>query len=187
MNPGFEPIVSNVSVGDLAHDGTLSVVATSTTGTVYVFNANGTRRAGWPKTVDLNVTPPPDPPALASLHPVAHRGATARRVLADVDATGGTLEIVQAGWDGYVHVWRRDGTSLPGWPVKVTLPASETPPSGYTQVNDQKLDTVPAVADLDGDRKPEILVHSQYTDVTGSGLAFAAFAHCTRTTATARW
>ena len=119
----------------------------------------------------------PDTPALAPLHPLAHTGATAAPVLADVDATGGTLEIVQAGWDGYVHVWRPDGANCPGWPVKVTLPASETPPSGYTQVNDQKLDTMPAVADLDGDRKPEILVHSQYTDVTGSGLTFAALAH----------
>src|SRR6476646_6224790 len=36
INPGFEPIISNVAVGDLRHNGSLQVVATSTTGTVYV-------------------------------------------------------------------------------------------------------------------------------------------------------
>src|SRR5439155_1551791 len=47
IDPGFEPIVSNVAVGDLAGKGFLKVVVTTTRGTVYVFNDNGKRKNSW--------------------------------------------------------------------------------------------------------------------------------------------
>jgi hypothetical protein len=59
----------------------------------------------------------------------------------------------------------------------VTESALGPVPSGYSRVHDRKLDTNPVVADIDGDNKPEIVVRSQYTDVTGSGITFNATAH----------
>jgi hypothetical protein len=176
VDPGFEPIVNNVAVGDLQHNGKLNVVATSTTGTVYVFNADGSRRTGWPKPLDLKVQLPAIPRPQRPFVRLRTRGAVASPVLADL-ARNGKLEIVQAAWDGYLHVWQPDGVDLPGWPVKVKLSKAYTPPPGYTKVRDHKLDTLPTVADLDGDGKPEIVVRSQYTEVTGSGLTFNAHGH----------
>jgi hypothetical protein len=176
INPGFEPIVSNVAVGDLEHNGQLGVVATSTTGTVYVFNADGSRRAGWPKRLDLNVHPPAIPRPQKPFARLRTRGAVASPVLADLKGNG-KLNIIQVGWDGYIHVWLPNGKDLPGWPVKVTRAGIGAPPSGYTAVKDHKLDSLPVVADIDGDGKPEIVVRSQYTEVTGPGITFNGRAH----------
>jgi FG-GAP-like repeat/Subtilase family len=173
---GYEPVVSNVAVGDLRHDGRLEVVATSTSGTVYAFSASGTLLAGWPKALDLNVAPPPIPRPSLPFTRLAARGATAPPVLADLNGDG-TLEVVQVGWDGYIHVWRANGTVLPGWPVRVTEAALPPVQSGYSRVHDSKLDSPPAVADIDGDHQPDVVVRSQFTDVTGSGITFNASAH----------
>jgi hypothetical protein len=174
--PGYEPVVGNVAVGDLVHNGTLQVVATSTTGNVYVFNADGTARAGWPRALNLYVTPPPIPRPALPFTRLPARGAVASPVLADLNHNG-TLEIVQAAWDGYVHVFRTDGSDMPGWPQPVTEAGLRPVDPGYSRVHDHKLDTLPVVADIDGDGLPEIVVRSQYTDVTGSGISFNAKAH----------
>ena len=52
-----------------------------------------------------------------------------------------------------------------------------TAPSGYTRVKDRKLDVPPAIADLDSDGHPEVVIRSQFTEVTGSGITFDAHAH----------
>jgi hypothetical protein len=67
--------------------------------------------------------------------------------LGDVDGDG-KLEIVAGGWDQRVHVWRYDGTELPGWP-RFTF------------------DTVwssPALADVNRDGKQEIIVGTDAAD-----------------------
>jgi hypothetical protein len=87
------------------------------------------------------------------------------------------LEIIQSGWDGHIHVWTADGRNLAGWPVQVKLPGSYSPQLGHFIVQDQKLDVPPAVADLDGDGKPELVVRSQYLDVLGSDVQPLAVAH----------
>ncbi len=172
FDPGHEPIIAPVAVGDLSHDGHQEVVATSTTGRTYVFDADGKTLSGWPKTLDTGVTNPPIPRPALSFTRLPHQGATASPVLTDLDGTPG-LEVVQAGWDGRLHAWHADGSAVPGWPV--ALPAPPKPADGYDSINDAKIDATPAVADLDGDHKPEIVVRSQHSESKGGGIqAFGA-------------
>jgi len=176
IDPGHEPVVSNAAVGDLDGDGRLSVVATSSTGRTYVWDARGRRRRGWPRALDAGVVEPPIPRERLEFARLPIQGALAPPVLVDLDRDG-TLDVVQAGWDGRLHAWREDGRDLPGWPVEVTVPPSLPPAGGFERLNDHKLDTPPAVADLDGDGTPELVVRSQYFDILGEGIQPAGRGH----------
>ncbi|MGI8335801.1 FG-GAP-like repeat-containing protein [Actinomadura scrupuli] len=174
IDPGHEPVLAPVAIGDLTHQGRLAVVVTSTTGRTYAFDAGGKALSGWPKTLDTGVTRPPIPRPALDYTRLPARGATAAPVLVDLDGDH-RLDVVQAGWDGRLHAWRPDGSDLPGWPVKVSIDAA--PAAGYVKINDQKLDATPAVADLDGDGKPEIVVRSQYSESKGGGEQFYGANH----------
>jgi hypothetical protein len=169
VNPGHEPLFTNLAVGDLDHDGRQWIVGTSSAGRVYVWDSKGHRRAGWPKALDTGVSKPSIPRPASPFTRLPIMGATAPPVLADLDGNG-TLEIVQAGWDGRLHAWRATGQNQPGWPVEVTLPPGTTPPSGQVLVNDHKLDLPPALAQLDSDPQPELVQRTQYAFTPGSGL-----------------
>ena len=171
---GAEPIVANVAVGDLDRTGRPSIVATTTTGRVYAFTARGKLRRGFPVTLDRGVSPAAIPRPDAPLGRAPHRGAFAAPVLGDLDGDG-RLDIVQAGWDGYVHALDRRGHELRGWPVKIEVGGD--PPSGYMRVRDLKLEGTPCLADLDGDGRLEVVVRAQTTDVTNDDLAPAPYAY----------
>lgn len=176
VNPGHEPIVNNVAVGDLDHNGRLSVVATSTTGRVYVFGPRGKRRRGFPKLLRAGVKAPPMPRPKMPYTRLPRVGASSPPLLQDLDGDK-KLEIVQAGWNGRLYAWHPNGHAARGWPVEVKLPASHQPPSGNFVVQDHKLDTGPAVADLDGDGKPELVIRSQYTDIPAPDITPGGVAH----------
>jgi hypothetical protein len=167
FDPGHEPIIAPVAVGDLRRDGRQEVVVTSTTGRTYAFDASGKALPGWPKTLDAGVVKPAIPRPALSYTRLPHQGATASPVLTDLDGRPG-LEIVQAGWDGHLHAWHTDGSDVAGWPVKVADPPR--PAAGLVAIDDAKLDATPAVADLDGDHKPEIVVRSQHSESAGAGI-----------------
>jgi len=169
VDPGHEPFINNVAVGALGRSGRLSVVGTSTSGRVYVWNRFGRLRKGWPQALNTGVSKPAVPRPRLPFTRLPIRGASAPPVLADLNGND-RLEIVQVGWDGRVHAFREDGRELKGYPFKVELPAGYQPDGGRITVDDQKLDTPPAIADLDGDGSPEIVLRSQYTDALGSGL-----------------
>jgi hypothetical protein len=177
IDPGHEPVVSPVAVGDLFHDGRLEVVVTSTTGRVYVLDAHGKRLPGWPKPLNTGTVTPPIPrPALAFTR-LPHMGATAPPVLYPLQG-GHRLDIIQAAWDGHLYAWDPDGHSLGGWPVKVELPDAYRPrPPQTLVVHDFKLDTPPAIADLTGDGTPDVVQRSQETDIAGAGIQPGGVAH----------
>ncbi len=169
VNPGHEPIFGNVAVGDLFHNGRQEIVATSTTGRTYVWGARGKLLRGWPKKLDTGVHKPKIPRPDEPFTRPAIMGATAPPVLANLDSDP-QLEIVQSAWDGRIHAWNPGGSRVKGFPVHATLPPGTPVPSGQVTINDQKLDLPPALAQLDGDKEPELVQRLQYAFANGAGL-----------------
>jgi len=174
VDPRHEPVITNVAIGDLDGTGALSVVATSTTGRTYAWNAKGDRRPGWPKVLDVGLSKPDIPRPAKPFTRDPHQGATSPPTLVDLDGDG-RLDIVQPAWDGHIHAWHADGTDVPGWPVDVKPPTGAAPLDAGQLVSDHKLDSAPAIADLDGDGKPEVVVRSQYTYTSGAGLQVGGY------------
>src|SRR5438445_6562854 len=110
VSPGYEPIVPPVAVGDLDHTGRLWVVATSTRGKVYVFDAAGHPRPGWPQTLNLDVYVPPVPRPQLPFTRMPQLGSLSSPVLYSLSGDG-RLQIVQAAWDGYLHIFNPEGTT----------------------------------------------------------------------------
>jgi hypothetical protein len=174
--PRFEPVPLPIAVGDLDGDGHLWVVVTTTTGRVYAFDEHGQRRPGWPRALDTGVLPPSVPrvPVPFSRPPAA--GAGTSPVLHDMDGDG-RLEVIQSAWDGHLHIFRGDGSELPGWPVKVELPASYQPPMGYVTIQDEKLEAAPAIVNLDADPQWELVIRSQQSDTLGTDIQPLGLGH----------
>jgi hypothetical protein len=175
LNLGYQPIISPVAVGDLTGGGKEDVVVTSITGYTYAFGPDGTLLPGWPKTSDKSVVAPliPRPDLPYTREPVF--GAIAPPVLAHL-GNSSNLYVIQAGLDGYIHIWNYQGQDLSGWPVKVTLPAGFTIPSGYVLINDQRLVSPPTVAYLNGyNSLPDLVIRSQYSLIRGPGVQPLAY------------
>ena len=103
----------------------------------------------------LTLHPPVATSAHASIAPVLawQRDISARiqlssPTIADVNGDGSN-EIVVGDLEGWVHVYRGDGLAeLPGWPQQARVDG----------VHATAVDSAPAVADLDRDGSPEIIV-----------------------------
>ena len=155
LMPGFPPNPSGLGFGlrdsiwsspvlaDLDGDGKLEIIIGSDThaegspinspdgGAIHVFRSNGTYYPGFPKYVDQTIMSSP--------------------AVGDIDGDG-KLEIVVGGGVFYqgsvghkVYAWKTDGSFVPGWPVTT---------SG-------QVFSSPALADLDGDGIPEVIISDQ--------------------------
>ena len=153
-------IAAPTAVGDVDGDGRLDIVATTMSGRTYAWRNDGRLLSGFPVETDRAFThqsvPAPDTP----YHRNRSTGALAAPVLVDLDGDG-KLDIVQAAWDGHVYAWHGDGTAVSGWPVDTDYPALR--PSGQTYARDDKIIATPAVADVDGDGTPDLIVALQDT------------------------
>lgn len=152
-----DPIIASVAIGDLDRDGRLEVVATTTSARVYVWQADGKRRRGFPVAVTRSPSYPVPSPAINGHSPVT--GAGAHPVLADLDGDR-RLEIIQTTAEKAVYAIRANGEPQPGWPVTLTYPRDPAP---QTLFEGPVIASSPAVGDIDGDGRPEVVIGSQDT------------------------
>ncbi|MDC3958096.1 FG-GAP-like repeat-containing protein [Polyangium jinanense] len=158
-NLAREGFMNAPAIADLDDDGRIEIVATTFAGTIYVLEADGSVRQGFPRRlphipscprgVDL---PPPTGPCMDEDQRIT-RGAFASPVLVDLDRDG-RLDIVQAAFDGKVHVFDADAAPLPGFPVEIRIDPENNP------TKRSRILTTPAVADFNGDGVMDLVLGS---------------------------
>lgn len=168
-----EAVIGAVAADDLDGDGRIEIVVAGTRGRIYVFDAHGRQRPGFPVRTNPALSDPLHRDPLND----SDRGVVGAPTLADLDAPGThpALEIVHSALDGHLYAWRADGTTVPGFPVrladrsKVSIdPATGRATARVSGVRDRATKSLssPAVGDLDGDGRPEIVVatNEEYRD-----------------------
>lgn len=150
-------VAASAAIGDLNGDGTLEIVTATMEGDVFAFHApDATPVTGWP--VGLPDVPSGDtlrggPP---SREHIVERGIFGAPALYDLDGDG-NLEVIVAGFDGKVHVFRHDGSIQPGFPVELVARELWMDPAA---AKSGRIMTSPAIGDANGDGIPDIAVGS---------------------------
>jgi hypothetical protein len=173
-------ILASPAAGDLDGDGDSELVVADMEGRIYVIDGRGRRV----RTLRSNVAwsgRPPEPfvNVRQGRQNRTQLGFIGSPVLADLDGNdGGRLEIVAAAMDRHVYAWNDDGTEVPGWPVlavdrsKVERIDPEShqvtfkPDAGARFDQGAIIDT-PAVGDLDGDGRADVVVGTNESYAAG--------------------
>ena len=162
--PGQAVGIGAPAVADLDGDGSPEVVVADLDGEIHVFGADGSTR------VVMSTDPAFSRQQDTNAQNRMKRGIVGGAALGDLDGDG-SLEVVVAAMDRHVYAWHPDGTAVTGFPVLVVDPAqvasvepmSETVTFTDPGRTDQggELVATPALGDLTGDGRPEIVVGSQ--------------------------
>ena len=166
--------ISGIAVGDLDGNGAQSLVATTTSGWIYVWNASGKLRQGFPVHGDnqYNTLPVPTPNSGCRRCRLPIRGNWSAPVLGNLRGNG-KLDILMSSYDGHLYAFQPNGDAVPGWPVKVELPQSMKDAIGAGDyISDPKLMMAPAVADVLGNGTDQVFLPSFECD-EGDGKSFA--------------
>jgi hypothetical protein len=178
VSPGtsHDAILASPAVGDIDHDGVPEVVVADFEGKLYVFNADGSLKFKREANVAYSGKPlaPFENVRAGKRHRTQH-GFFASPVLANLSGSPDRkLDIVAANMDRHVYAWDSSGAQVPGFPVTVVDRSKITAIDPVTNAptfksdpdskgNDDPLNQgaiidTPAVADITGDKKPEIIV-----------------------------
>ena len=147
------PTIGDVD-GDLAPD-----IVMNAGERVYAWDRHGDALAGFPVRVDTSLSEPCVDGVAKPCFDAADRainednhikrGFLGGTALADLDGDG-RLDIVAGSLDQHVYAWDGDGDSLPGFPVELATEG----------VIGAEIVTSPAIAELDGDETPEVILAS---------------------------
>lgn len=124
-----DEIHSSPMVADLHSDGTPDVIVLTTDGMLNVLGPDDSPTVGWPRLIC-------PPSTIAD----GQNWVSGSAAVIDLDGNG-ALEVLQAGFDGTLHVLSASGIEEPGFPIDMGSYSTDTP----------------TVADLDGDDSLEII------------------------------
>jgi hypothetical protein len=143
------------AIGDINGDRQAEIVATAGEH-IYAWNLDGSRVSGFPVRLDPALSDPCQPGAPHPCFDAADRAITTQNhikrgffgspALADLDDDG-RLDIVASALDQHLYAFDGKGHPLDGWPVLLSSPDADG----------AEIVTSPAIADLDGDGKPEVV------------------------------
>ena len=120
---------------------------------VYAWHVDGTAVSGFPVRLDPAFSRPQD----RTRQNHVKRGFSGSPVLADLDGNG-RLDIVQSALDDHLYAWHGDGTPVSGFPVHLRVGSCASGIPFAESIN------TPAVGDITGDGKPEIVIPTNEVD-----------------------
>lgn len=178
-------ILGSVAVADTNGDGVPEVFADDMDGNVYGWEPNGERfftAHADPAYSGKPLQPFVEPryqPGQSEFHRT-QGGFISSPVLDDLNGDG-TQEVIAAGMDRHLYAWHRDGTPVAGFPVLVVDSSKVQSVDPQTHQVTFKADAgsyqqgaivdTPAVGDLNGDGRPEIVVgtNEEYAAASDGG------------------
>jgi hypothetical protein len=171
--------LASPAVADLDRDGSPEVLAADFEGRLYVWDSRG--ELLWSRRTREQYSGKPLSPFVdvrKGKRNRTQRGFIASPVAADLDEDG-KLEVIAAAMDRHLYAWHDDGGEVDGFPTLVvdrskvasvdpTTHAVSFNANAGDELNQGAIVDTPAVADLTGDRKLEIVVGTNEEYSTGA-------------------
>lgn len=161
---------SSPSLADMDGDDIFEIIIATADGFVHVLNSEGEELPGWPQSVEYMMEFDPDNPTNHLNSPAISAGEMGKNYRASITSSvavgdldgDGSNEIVAASLEGKIFAWHADGSIVPGFPVSSSGVVWEDAPNVYGKKKlitgpDPGFFSTPALADLDGDGKLEII------------------------------
>jgi len=194
-------LLGTLAVADLDDDGELEVSIGDLEGRLYVWEHDGSRRAGFPVSVDpsLSKEPPCAPATIPACddyapgpsNPGGIRGELNDRdwginsapAVGDLDPSYRGLELVVGSNDGHVYAWHQDGSPVEGWPVILRDPEKVaamdrathhvTYVDGAEALRGTKVLVSPSLGDIDVDGDLEVVlgVNEEYEETPNADFS----------------